>query len=136
MFTKHSELNESESHSVMSHSLRPHGLQPMEFSRPEYLSGQPFPSLGDIPNPCIKPKSPALQRILYQLIHKGSPRILEWVYPISFSADLPDLGIEPGSPTLQADSLPTELLGTQASSTMKIPLLKQTNNEKLLMNKI
>ena len=25
--------------------------------------------------------------------------------------DLPDLGIEPGSPALQADSLPTELSG-------------------------
>ena len=33
----------------------------MEFSRPEYGSGQPFPSLGDLPNPGIKPRSPALQ---------------------------------------------------------------------------
>ena len=33
------------------------------------------------------------------------PRILEWVaYP--FSRDLPDPGIEPGSPALQVDSLP------------------------------
>ena len=31
------------------------------FSRPEYWSGQPFPSLGDIPNPGIDPSSPALQ---------------------------------------------------------------------------
>ena len=31
-------------------------------------------------------------------------RILEWVV-LSFSRDLPDLGIEPQSPTLQADSL-------------------------------
>ena len=30
-------------------------------------------------------------------------RILEWV-AIPFSRDLPDPGIEPGSPTLQADS--------------------------------
>ena len=34
-------------------------------------------------------------------------RILEWV-AIPFPEDLPDLGIEPGSPALQADSLPTE----------------------------
>ena len=48
--------------------------------------------------------------ILYQLSHKGSPRVLEWVaYP--FSRDLPDPGIEPGSPALQADFLPTELSG-------------------------
>ena len=37
-------------------------------------------------------------------------RILEWV-SISFSGDLPDPGIKPGSPASQADSLPTELLG-------------------------
>ena len=41
----------------------------MGFSRQEYWSGLPFPSLGDLPDP----------------------------------------GIEPGSPALQADSLPTEL---------------------------
>ena len=35
-------------------------------------------------------------------------RILEQV-AISFSRDLPDPGIEPESPALQADSLPTEL---------------------------
>ena len=31
--------------------------------------------------------------------------------PFSSPADLPNLGIEPGSPALQADSLPTELPG-------------------------
>ena len=34
-------------------------------------------------------------------------RILEWV-TTSFSRDLPDPGIKPGSPTLQADALPSE----------------------------
>ena len=33
----------------------------MEFPRQEYWSGLPFPSLGDLPNPGIKPASPALQ---------------------------------------------------------------------------
>ena len=33
----------------------------MEFSRPEYLSGYPFPSPEDLPNPGIKPRSPVLQ---------------------------------------------------------------------------
>ena len=49
----------SESHSVMSDSLRPHGLtiQSMRFSMPEYWSGEPFPSPGDLP----KLRSPALQ---------------------------------------------------------------------------
>ena len=38
-------------------------------------------------------------------------RILEWV-AISFSKDHPNPGIEPGSPTLQADTLPSEPPGT------------------------
>ena len=33
----------------------------MEFSRPEYWSGQPFPSPGDLPDRGIEPESPALQ---------------------------------------------------------------------------
>ena len=32
----------------------------MKFSRQEYWSGLPFPSPGDLPNPGIKPGSPAL----------------------------------------------------------------------------
>ena len=52
--------------------------------------------------------------ILYQLSHQGSPRILEWVaYP--FPGDLPDPGIKPGSPALQASSLPAELWGKPIS---------------------
>ena len=34
---------------------------PMGFSRQEYWSGLPFPSPGDLPDPGIKPRSPALQ---------------------------------------------------------------------------
>ena len=49
-----------ESRSVMSNSLRSYGLS-MEFSRPEYQSGQSFPSPGDVPNPGIEPRSPTLQ---------------------------------------------------------------------------
>ena len=37
-------------------------------------------------------------------------RVLEWV-AFAFSRDLPNPGIEPRSPTLQADSLSTELSG-------------------------
>ena len=37
-------------------------------------------------------------------------RVLEWV-AISFSRDLPDPGIKPGSPALQADALPSEAPG-------------------------
>ena len=34
---------------------------PMGFSRQEYWSGLPFPSPGDLPDPGIKPWSPAFQ---------------------------------------------------------------------------
>ena len=60
--------SESVSHSIMSDSLQPSGLYvarqvPLSigFSRQEYWSGLPFPSPGDLPNPGIKPGSPALQ---------------------------------------------------------------------------
>ena len=36
-------------------------LLSMEFSKQEYWSGLPFPSPGDLPDPGIKPRSPALQ---------------------------------------------------------------------------
>ena len=60
----------------------------MEFSRPEYWSGWPFPSLGDLPNP----------------------------------------GIELGSPALQVDSLPTEPPGKQ---TVDLPLQGLADGEDL-----
>ena len=37
------------------------GQKTMGFSRQEYWSGLPFPSPGDLPNPGIEPRSPALQ---------------------------------------------------------------------------
>ena len=49
------------SHSVLSDSATSWTIQSMEFSRPEYWSGQPFPSPGDLPKPGIKPRSPTLQ---------------------------------------------------------------------------
>ena len=67
-----------------------------------------FPFPGDLPNPGIEPRSPALQVDSFQLIHKGSSRMLEWVaYP--FSRDLPHPRIEPVSSALHANSLPTKL---------------------------
>ena len=69
---------QSESCSVLCDSLRPHGLyiyiQSMEFSRPEYQSGQPFPSPGIFPTHGQNPGLPHCRQILYQLSHKGSPQ--------------------------------------------------------------
>ena len=36
-------------------------IQSLEFSKPAYWSGLPFPSPGDLPNPGIEPRFPALQ---------------------------------------------------------------------------
>ena len=39
----------------------PWTIKSMEFSRPEYWCGSPFPSPGDLPNPGIEPRSTSLQ---------------------------------------------------------------------------
>ena len=48
-------------------------IQSMEFSRPEYWRGQPFPSPGDLPNPGIEPRSPALQADSLPAEPQGKP---------------------------------------------------------------
>ena len=116
----------------MSDSLRPHELY-SPWNSPSQNTGVgrlSLPSPGDLPNPGIEHRSPALQadslpaepqgkpkntrmgslcllqgilptqelkwgllhcrQILYQLSHKGSPRILEWVaYPFSRGSSRP-----------------------------------------------
>ena len=53
---------------------------------------------------------PHCRWILHHLSHQGSSRILEWVaYPFSRGSSDPE--IKPGSPALEADSLPAELPG-------------------------
>ena len=46
----------------------------MEFSRPEYWSGQPFPSPGDLPNPGNEPRSPALRTDSLPTEPQGKPK--------------------------------------------------------------
>ena len=46
----------------------------MEFSRPEYWRGQPFPSPRDLPNPGIEPRSPALQADSSPAEPQGKPK--------------------------------------------------------------
>ena len=53
----------------------------MEFSRQEYQSGLPFPSPGDLPDPGIKPKSPALQADA--LLSEPSPGVCSNSCPLS-----------------------------------------------------
>ena len=46
----------------------------MEFSRPEYWSGLPFPSPRALPNPGIKPMSAALQAESLPAEPQGKPK--------------------------------------------------------------
>ena len=63
--------------------------QSMEFYRPEYWNGQPFHSPGDLPNPGMEPRSPALQVDSLPAEPQGKPKstgvgnlsLLQWVFP-------------------------------------------------------
>ena len=70
----------NESHSVMSNSLQPHGLH-SPWNSPGQNTGvsNPFLLQGIFPTQGFNPGLQHCRRILYQLSHKGSPRILEWV---------------------------------------------------------
>ena len=70
----------SESHSVMSHSLWPHGLY-SPWNSPGQNTGVGNLSLlqGIFPTQGLSPGLLHCRQILYQLSHKGSLRILEWV---------------------------------------------------------
>ena len=46
----------------------------MEFSRPEYWSGWPSPSPGDLPNPGTETRSPALQADSLPPEPQGKPK--------------------------------------------------------------
>ena len=81
----------SESHLDVSDSLWPYGLySPWNF--PGQNTGVGCHSLlqGIIPTQGLNPGLPHCRRILYQLSHQGSPRILEWVaYPFSSGSSPP-----------------------------------------------
>ena len=61
----------------------------MEFSRPEYWDGQPFPSPGDLPDPGIEPRSPAVEADSLPAEPPGKPKntgvgsrsLLQGVFP-------------------------------------------------------
>ena len=100
-----------ESRSIVSYSLQPHELY-SPWNSPGHSTGVGSLSLlqGIFPTQGLNPGFPHYRQILYQLSHKGSPKILEWV-AYSFSSGSSQPGIEPGSPALQVDSLRTELSG-------------------------
>ena len=66
----------------------------MEFSRREYWSGLPFPSLEELPNPGIKPLSPAWQAdsLLFELQGSLFTHSLPQLYSLSLPSDFPGGG--------------------------------------------
>ena len=83
--------SESESPSVVSDSLWPHGLY-SQWNSPDQNTGMGSLSLlqGIFPTQGSNPDLLHCRQILYQLSHKGSPRILEWVaYPFSSGSSWP-----------------------------------------------
>ena len=99
----------SESHSVVSDSLQTHGLY-NPWNSPGQNTGVGSLSLlqGIFQTHGSNPGLPHCRQILYQLSHKESPRILEWV-AYSSPVDLLNPGIELRSSALQVDSLPAKL---------------------------
>ena len=83
----------------------------MEFSRMEYWSGLPFPSSGDLPDPGIEPRSPALQQPLYCLSHQGSPVVVQGLRCSWACGIFPDPGWNPCSLPWEANSLHSTTCG-------------------------
>ena len=109
----------------MSDSLWPHGLY-SPCKSPGQNTGVGSLSLfqGIFPTQGSNPGPPHYRWILYQPSLEGSPRILECV-AVPFSSRSSQPRNELGSPTLQADSLPTELWGKFADSNWNLPITSE-----------
>ena len=83
--------SESESHSVVSDSLHTHGLYSPWNSLGQNTGVSSLSLLqGIFPTQGLNPGLPHWRQILYQLSHKRSSRILEWVaYPFSSGSSWP-----------------------------------------------
>ena len=83
--------SESESRSVVFDCSRPHGSHSPWNSPGQNTGVGPLSFLqGILPTQGWNPGLPHCRQILYQLSHKGSPRILEWVaYPFSSGSSQP-----------------------------------------------
>ena len=88
-FLKH--LKWRESHSIVCDSLRPHGLySPWNPPGRNTGVGTVFLLQGIFPTQGSNTGLLHYRQIIYQLSHKGSPRILEWVaYPFSSRSSQP-----------------------------------------------
>ena len=112
---------EKESHSVMSNALRPHGPS-SQWNSPGQNTGvgrQPNPSPGDLLNPGIEPRSPALQADSLSAEPLGEPKDTGVGQPIPSPGDLPNPGIELEFSALQVDSSPAEVPDKQNENVIR-----------------
>ena len=111
-----SQARESESHSVVSDSLGPHGLY-FPWNSPGQNTGMCSLSLlqGIFPTQGSNPGLPHCRQILYQLSHKGNPRIRKWV-AYNFTS-----GSSWSRNPTRSPSLPTELSGKPRA--MEVPYI-------------
>ena len=100
-----------ESCSVMSDSLQPHGLySPWNSLGQNTGMGSLSLLQGIFPTQGSNPGLPHCRKILYHWATREAQEYWSGE-PIFSLVDLPDPGIEPGSPALQVDFLPAELPG-------------------------
>ena len=115
----------------MSNSLQPHGLySPWNYLGQNTGVGSLSLLQGIFPTQGSNPALLHCRQIFYQLSHKRSSGILEWV-AIPSPGDLPDPRIKLGSPALQVDSLPGELSGKPcdcANRDINILIIKDDTN--------
>ena len=83
----------------------------MGFSRQEYWSGLPFPSPGDLPDPGIEPRSPALQADALPSEPPGKSAYKELTFKVVF-----DIGLCP-----LATHILTSILKASKCSTCPLP---------------
>ena len=108
-------------HSVMSDFATPwtvahQALLDMGFSRQVYWSRLPCPPPGDLPNPGIEPRSPALQTNSLPSEPQGKPK-----NPCSRgTSQLRNRTWVSCTPALQVDSLPAELPGNPIHSFIQL----------------
>ena len=102
----------SESRSVVPNSLGPHGVY-SPWHSPGQNTGVGSLSLfqGIFPTQGLNQGLPHCRWIFYQLSHKGSPRILEWVAYNTFSSGFSQPRNWTRVSCIAEDSLPTELSG-------------------------
>ena len=95
------------------------------FSRQEYWSGLPFPSPGDLPNPGIEPRSPALHaKSMFLQVAKSLQLYPTLSEPMSCNPPGCCLWVSPGKNTgVGCRALLQRIFPTQGSNPPLLPLL-------------